>query len=199
MKKIIVLMVPLFVALTTHAATGFFGDNYIVGDGGTFFQTTGPDDGINPQLADGFGSLTAGGTFNIEGFEVNTFEDNGSEITHMNLFWTVDSFTNTHQIQIFPAPAKTGNNRLWQITSGTQNLLDNNGVGALANGNYTFQAYFEGYTNATDTPGNIFLSNGGSNYSAAFTVVPEPSSLALLGIAGGVAGLLALSRHRKRS
>jgi hypothetical protein len=196
MKKII-LMVPLFAALTTHAATGFFGNTYIVGDG-DFYQTTGTDDGVNPQLADGFGSLTAGDTFNIEGFELNTFEDNGSEITHMNLFWTVDNFTNTHQIQINPAPTKTGNNRFWQTTSGTQNLLDNNGVGALTNGNYTFQAYFEGYTNGVDTAGNIFLNNGGSNYSAAFTVVPEPSSLALLGIAGLASGGLVMLKRRKR-
>lgn len=198
MLKSLLLFVTISVAFTAFAGTGFFGNTYIVADS-NFYQTTGTDDGVNPQLSDGFGTLTAGGTFNIEGFELNTFEDNGSEITHMNLFWTVDGFTNTHQIQITPAPAKTGNNRFWQVTSSTQNLLDNNGVGALTNGSYTFQAYFEGYTNGVNTPGNIFLNNGGSNYSSSFTVIPEPSSIIMLGLTGVAAGGLALIKRRKRS
>jgi hypothetical protein len=187
MKKILITLGSLsLLSSFLSAATGFFGNSYVVADGGTFYQAVG-NDGVNPQLSSGFGQLSEGGTFNIEGLELNTFEDNGSEITHMNLFWTVDGFTNTHQIQITPAPAKVGNDRFWQITSGTQNLLDNNGVGQLTQGNYTFQAYFEGFTNGVNTPGNIFLNNGGSNYSAAFEVVPEPSSYALL------AGFLALA------
>jgi hypothetical protein len=187
MKNIFVTLgAATLLSISLNAATGFFGNTYVVADGGTFYQAVGSD-GVNPQLSTGFGQLLEGGTFNIEGFELNTFEDNGSEITHMNLFWTVDGFTNTHQIQITPAPAKTGNDRFWQITSGTQNLLDNNGVGQLAPGNYTFQAYFEGFTNGFNTPGNIFLNNGGSDYSAPFEVVPEPSSYALL------AGFLALT------
>lgn len=180
-------------ASLSPAATGFFSNTYVVGNGGIFYQAVGSD-GVNPQLSAGFGNLNVGGTFNIQGFELNTFEDNGSEITHMNVFWTVNNFTNTHQIQLTPAPAKVGNDRLWKITSGTQNLLTNNGVGALAQGNYTFQAYFEGYTNGVNTSGNIFLNNGGSNYSAAFTVVPEPTT-GLLAL--GSLGAAALIRRRR--
>ncbi len=170
-----------------RAATGFFGNTFFVGDGGTFYDVGSTATG-NPDFSAGLGDLTQGDSFTVGGFELNTFEDNGSEITHMNMFWTVDAFSNVHSVQIFPAPGKVGNNRFWQITSGTQNLLDNNGVGELAAGNYTLQIYFEGYTNGNDTPGNIFLNNGGANYSASFTVVPEPS-ISLLG-ALGVLGLL---------
>jgi hypothetical protein len=184
-------------ALNGFAATGFFGNTFVVADGSTFYEIT--NNTANPKLSDGFGNLLEGGSFNIQGFELNTFEDNGSEITHMNLFWTVDDFTNTHQIQIFPAPTKSGNDRFWQITSGTQNLLNNNGVGSLAQGNYTFKAYFEGYTNANNTPGNIFLNNGGADYSAGFTVIPEPSSIIMLGLTGLAAGGIALLKRRKRA
>lgn len=186
MKKLdIILGVLAISSLSLNAATGFFGNTFVVA-GGTFYDV-GSTATANPDASAGFGQLQEGGSFTIDGFELNTFEDNSSEITHMNMFWTVDGFTNTHQIQIFPAPAKSGNDRFWQVTSGTQNMLDNNGVGQLAEGNYTFQFYFEGYTNGTNTEGNIFLNNGGSNYSASFEVVPEASSFALF------AGLLSLS------
>lgn len=194
-KKIYLTIGFLAAAFTLNGATGFFDNAYVVADSGTFYQFEGTSDGVNPQLNNGFGSLTAGDTFNIQGFEVKTFEDNGSEITHMNLFWTVDDFTTTNQIQINPAPAKDGNNRTWQITSATQNLLDNNGEGALIAGNYTFKAYIEGYTNAINTPGNIYLNNGGSNYSAAFTVVPEPGTYALIACSLGLA-FVAIRRRR---
>lgn len=195
-NKLSLIVVFLTAALSLNGATGFFGNAYIVADGGTFYQFTGTADDVNPQLSAGFGSLAAGGTFNIQGFELNTFEDSGSEITHMNLFWTVDNFATTNQIQIFPAPAKSGNDRFWQISSATQNLLDNNGAGNLIAGTYTFQAYIEGYTNASNTPGNIFLNNGGANYSAAFTVVPEPGSCALL---AGFLGLASVAVRRRRA
>jgi hypothetical protein len=193
MKKIIIGLLAALTAISSiHAATGFFGNTFVIGNSGTFYEIT--NNTANPQLSAGFGNLNEGGTFNIEGFELNTFEDNGSEITHMNLFWTVDGFTNTHQIQIFPAPAKSGNNRFWQITSGTQNMLNNNGIGDLAQGSYTFSAYFEGYTNGTNTAGNIFLNNGGSNYTASFTVVPEPGTYALI---AGMLGLTFVALKRR--
>lgn len=179
MKKTIITLGLIAIAgLSSQAATGFFGNTFVVADSGTFYEIT--NNTANPQLSAGFGNLQEGSTFNVQGFELNTFEDNGSEITHMNMFWTVDGFTNTHQIQIFPAPAKSGNDRFWQITSATQNLLNNNGVGQLAQGSYTFEAYFEGYTNGVDTAGNIFLNNNNNNYSASFTVVPEPSAFGLM-------------------
>lgn len=172
-----------FTAGSAFGATGFFGDHVIVA-GNTNYVAIGSG---TPQLSDGFGSLTQGGVFNIQGFKLNTWEDNGSAITYMNLFWSVDNFATTHQVQIHPAPAKSGNDRFWEIQSATQNLLNNNGVGTLANGNYTFRAFWEGYTNGFNTPGNIFQSNGGSNYTANFTVVPEPTgALACLLIGAGL-------------
>jgi flagellar hook-associated protein FlgK len=183
-----------------QAGTGFFGNIYIVaGDGvNTFYQASGPDDDFNPQLSAGWGTLNQGDNFQIKGFEINTFEFDGSEVQFMNMFWSIDSFVTSNQIQIpiENIPPKDGNNRTWQITSSTQNLLTNGGQGALSNGSYTFQAFFEGYTNAVNTDGNIFENNGTNNYTATFEVVPEPSTYALLGL--GVAfGLWQLRRRRK--
>jgi hypothetical protein len=195
--KSLIAAAAITVASVSQAATGFFGNLYIVaGPSPTFYQAFGPPDGFNPALGN-FGTFNVGDTFNIRGFELNTFEDNGSAVTHMNMFWTVNNFATTHQIQIFPAPNKTGNNRFWQITTASQNLLSNNSPTALGPGSYTFQAYFEGYTNAINTPGNIFWSNSGNNYTASFNVIPEPSTYAAL--AGVVAVGAALVLRRRRS
>ena len=54
-------------------------------------------------------------------------------------------------------------------------------LAGLSNGNYTLELFFSGTTNSGGgaTP-TIFLNNGGANYKATFSVVPEPSSLTLL-------------------
>ena len=51
----------------------------------------------------------------------------------------------------------------------------------LVNGNYTLEVFFAGTTNGLGgAASNIFLNSGGTNYKATFSVVPEPSSFALL-------------------
>ena len=181
-----------------QAATGFFGNIYIVaGDGvNTFYQASGPNDDFNPQLIDGWGTLNQGSGFEIKGFEINTFNDNGSNVTHMNMRWTIDNFDTTNTLTLTPETSFSGNDKFWQLTTGTQNLLTNAGQGVLSNGSYTFQAYFEGFTNGVNTDGNIFESNGGNNYTATFEVVPEPSTYALLGL-GAAFGLWQLRRRVK--
>lgn len=189
--KIVTLMASIvcFTANSVFGATGFWGDHTIAANGQNYLAVG----STTPQLSAGFGSLTQGGVFDIQGFKLNTWEDNGSVITHMTLFWSIDNFATKNQIQIDPAPSKSGNDRFWEVQSATQNLLTNNGVGALTNGSYTFSAYWEGYTNGTNTYGNIFQNNGGSNYTATFTVVPEPTgALACLLIGAGL-----LRRNRR--
>jgi hypothetical protein len=195
--KTLIAAAALSAATVSQAATGFFGNLYIVaGATNTFYQAAGTPDGFNPALAS-FGTFNVGDTFNIRGFELNTFEDNGSVITHMTMNWSIDNFVTTNQIQITPAPPKSGNDRFWQVTTASQNLLTNNTVTSIGPGSYTFQAYFEGFTNGFNTPGNIFLSNGGNNYDATFNVIPEPSTYAAL--AGVVAVCTALVLRRRRS
>jgi hypothetical protein len=189
----------ILINLPTQAATGFFGDTFIIGGEPTvttYYRVTGTPDGVNPQYSAGFGTLLQNGTFQVKGFEINTFQNNGSNVTHMNMFWSIDNWTTSNQIQLTPATSSSGNNKLWQISSSTQNLLTNNNrVSTLDVGSYTFRAYFEGYTNGTDTAGNIYQNNGGANYNTSFTVtVPEPSSASLMAL--GAAGLLALRRRR---
>lgn len=198
-RLLLAAAVAVGISTAAQAATGFFGNIYIVAGNGTntYYQASGTPDGFNPQLSSGWGTLNQGATFDIKGFEINTWNDNGSSVTHMNMFWSIDNFVTSNQLTLTPETSTSGNDKLWQLTTGTQSLLTNNGRGALANGSYTFQAYFEGYTNAVNTAGNIFESNGGANYSASFSVVPEPSTYALLGL-GTAFGLWQLRRRKKQ-
>lgn len=200
MNKIIrLLALAIIITSSSQAATGFFGDIFLIAgtpSTTTFYRMTGANDGVNPQYSAGFGSLLQNGTFQIKGFEINTFQDNGSNVTHMNMFWSIDNFATSNQITLTPATSTSGNNKFWQISSSTQNLLTNSGrVSTLSVGSYEFRAYFEGYSNAVNTAGNIFENNGGANYVTSFNVaVPEPSSASLISL--GAAGLLALRRRR---
>jgi hypothetical protein len=210
MKKQIAAIVIGFVALTTasQAATGFFSYLYVVtnlnGAGNVFNQVrtgstpgtgaaSGYDltsDGVNPQFLN-FGSLSSSSNLTIKGFEYKTFNDNSSSVTFANLYYRIyptgsptGSFT---QIQTNSPISASGNNKTWQVTNGSANLLS-----GLSNGNYTMEIYTESYTNGVNTAGNIFGFS--SNPTATFTVVPEPTTWVLL--AGGLTTLMVYRRRR---
>lgn len=84
------------------------------------------------------------------------------------------------------------NNDRWIIpTASSPNVL----AGLTAGGNYQLEVYLHGKYNGG---GEFFANNGGNNYVAAFTAVPEPASFALgLGLVGMTT--LALRRRRHNS
>lgn len=77
----------------------------------------------------------------------------------------------------------TGDMR-WSDESLSVNLLS-----GLSPGTYVLESY--GYANST--AGDQYANNGGPNYGATFTVVPEPSTFVLAGIS--LAGLLLFRRR----
>lgn len=86
-----------------------------------------------------------------------------------------------------PYLSSTAANDVWQNTTGTEVASDKPA------GTHTVSVFFR----ATRDGGSSYVwdSNGGANYTASFTVVPEPSTMALLGL--GVGGLLVAIRRRK--
>lgn len=82
----------------------------------------------------------------------------------------------------------------WDTTGSTVNLLSS----VSTPGTYRLTVYFESNGSWWNGSSQQFFgispdNNGGSNYSATFTAIPEPSSASLLVL--GAAGLLA---HRRR-
>lgn len=209
MKRILLSLLITALAPVAHAATGFFDGMYVItslnSGGNVYYQAingTTPGSGAasgHNLTPDGFnstfatlGTFTGSDTLELKGFEYKTFNDNGSNVTHANLYYRIfptgsptGAFT---QVQTNSPSNVSGNNKTWLVTNGTTNLLS-----GLSNGSYTMEVYTESYTNGVNTAGNIFGFQSGQNATATFTVVPEPSRVLLLG-----AGLLGLVMRRRR-
>lgn len=210
-KTLLSIALTAAISVSAQAATGFFNHLYVItnldGAGNVFDQVrtgttpgTGAaqgydlaSDGTNPQFLS-FGTLNSSSNLTIKGFQYQTWNDNGSDVTFANLYYRIyttgspsGSFTN---IQTNTPLSISGNNKVWEVTSGITNLLS-----GLANGNYTMEIYTESYTNAINTAGNIFGFQAGTNPTATFTVVPEPSTLALIGLGALAFGIRARSRR----
>ena len=173
-----------FVAASAQATTGVYG-GYIVldinGGGDTFYELENPNDNTTPS----FGGTNLG-TFDpdvnslfFSGGEALTFKNSGGDVTGASIYYRVyptgnpsGSFLGTNLPFAANIGGTAGNeDQRWQSLAPNDNLLF-----GLAPGTYTLETYVD----ATTNEGTRFLNNGGSNYQASFTVVPEPSSLALL-------------------
>jgi hypothetical protein len=185
-KKLALALVcsAVFIAASAQATTGIFG-GYIVldinGAGDTFYRLENPGDTTNPAF-----NGTNLGTFDpdvnslfFSGGEALTFKNSGGDVTGAAIYYRIfetGNPTGSFNSANLPFAANIGGtagneDQRWQSFAPNDNLLF-----GLAPGNYTLQTYVD----ATTNEGTRFLNNGGANYSASFTVVPEPSSLSLL-------------------
>lgn len=184
-------------SVSLFGAADFFGDGFFVlnlnGAGNVFYDLNPPTATGNPDFGGAFlGAFnpTLGDSLIINGAEFNTFQDGGDDVSLVNLNYRIFSgaapgFSNFSVDFV----SQAGNNKFWQSTTESINALS-----GLLNGTYTFEVYGD----ATTTPGTRFFNNGGANFVATFTVVPEPSTLTLL--AGpAILGALFYARRRRAS
>jgi hypothetical protein len=142
-------------------------------------------------FVDGINTLT------LEGGSLLTFKNTsaGQDVSQADLFYAiyaVGSTAGTFTDVSLPfnednVAGNTGDQR-WAIESGSTNLL-----AGLNPGTYVIDVY----GNAQSTGGTLYESNGGANFAAEFTVVPEPSTYAMM--AGGLIALVAFQRLRRKS
>lgn len=145
------------------------------------------------------GSFALGSTLQIGG-QQKSFKNGGTDVTAHNLFWKVTGgFTGVgmpFQWNQGDGGAPSGLNnpgdQQWggdvQGANGSL-VLSGNVLSGLSAGNYTLEVYSEISTNNL---GNIANNNGGANYKASFTVIPEPASAVL-----GLLGTAILLRRRR--
>ncbi|MGZ5021294.1 MAG: PEP-CTERM sorting domain-containing protein [Chthoniobacterales bacterium] len=147
------------------------------------------------------------------GGQEKSFKNNGTDVTGHFLGWRVysgapsGSFANIG----YPfqwnsgdpgAPGNLGNvgDQQWgtdvEGANGTNAAV--NILTGLAPGTYTLEVFSFINTNSVDAPAQIFNNNGGANYTATFTVVPEPSTLTLLAGPGLLGAWFFVRRRRAK-
>jgi hypothetical protein len=201
MKTKSIVFISLLTAASAHAATGIFGSHVEV-----FTTTATIYKGENYGTASNFEGANLG-TFNLSDTlifgqaQINTFKDPnaGEDVTGGEMQYRVYKTTSTpgsFSTQTFgfqqniPFTDIAGNSangfgdQLW----GNTNDIDLLALATEGNGDYTIEIFFK----ASTSLGDRFSNNGGNNFKATFTVVPEPSTALL-----GALGTLALMRRRR--
>ncbi len=128
-----------------------------------------------------------GNSLLFNGAQLKTFEDNGDVVSSSDINYRIYSGAPSGSFNFVNLPqlgAKVGNDRVWEEAAAGVNVLS-----GLLNGNYFLQVYGHASTNL----GDQYVNNGGSNYAASFSVVPEPASLGLIGL--GALGMLRRRKH----
>ena len=201
MKKILVLLSVFTLAFTSHlqAAAGIFGGYVGISANTAPISWFNLNNGFTNPGAGNFAganlgsyNLTLGNTLSLAGAESLTFKNGGSNVTGTALNY-----------RIYPTGAPTGSfvpeargftanatfadaagnsfsgagDQKWAGNAGA--TIPVNLLSGLSNGNYTLEVFLSG---TTSTDGPIFRNAGGTNFAGTFTVVPEPSSLALIGL-----------------
>lgn len=193
------------------AASGIFGAHIGITQGGS--QTiAGGITGTTGDTRDEFQSpfilsiadLNLGDSLTISAAEVLTFKDGSSDVTGAELNYRVYASGST-------AGSFTAVSIGWSSNRPFTDLLGNNYGGSgggdqswgnisstpdiaagLSAGSYVLEVFWK----VTSSDGDHHVNNNGNNYTASFSVVPEPSTFALL---AGLAGLAAIALRRRKA
>jgi len=188
MRKLIVLLVAL-VAASAMGATGWYSD-YIIVSG---VQNLGSNGGYlwiggDPSYGSAFDGFNLGNVPQA-GFSVGADMRYWSDTQDRDggaFYWQLEGATSPNEV-IWTQTFLGGND--YQGTSATSTSIGN----GASLGQHTLTVWAKSW-GTTEVPGDSWLNNGGANYSATFTTVPEPTTLVLIG--AGIAGLLAFRRRR---
>lgn len=135
------------------------------------------------------------------GGQQKSFKNGGTDVTSHSTFWRITELAGAFTQVSMPfqwnfgdggAPAGLNNpgDQQWggdtQGANGNPLEISSNVFAGLLNGTYTLEVYSQITT--TSPADTLFTNNGGANYKATFTLVPEPSRAMFLGF--GLAGLI---------
>jgi hypothetical protein len=186
----LIAAVVIFAAGNTYAASGIFESYGIVKiNASTSYYDMQAATGNPDFQGASFGSFdtSVGNTLTLVGGEIKTFKNGLSNVTGAFFDYRVFKVGNTPGSFIeFSLPFDSnigGGDQKWDNTGENVNLLT-----GLSNGNYTLEVF----ARATSSDGTHFSNNGGANFKASFTVIPEPSAALL----GGISMLAMLRRRR---
>lgn len=203
MKKTIYSLIGIGLMTCAHGASGIFGTGTVLTNNGTstFYQTTllgdarhAPSGSSPTQNSTGLGGLdlgtfdsSLGNTLVLNGAGVLTFKNGTDDITGARLYYSIDGGSEATIGLGFNENIGGGDQR-WYSDGSSVDVLS-----GLANGAHTLTVRYEADFTFSGGGGTHHANAGGSNFTATFTTVPEPSSAALLGLGG----LALIMRRRK--
>jgi len=215
MKKLLIAAVAsIAFSSGAFAGVGIFGSYIGInanGGGNTWYGAQEWGGNPTPDFQGGnFGSINyvSGGSLVISAYQVQTYKFDAGDITGANLYYRVykqgdtpGSFSsaivagfisNSPFTAANGSTANGGGDQNWGLGVGSYaNLL----TGVNSTGTWNVEIYFD----ATSNEGTQFSNNGGANYIATFTAVPEPSTYALLAMGAVALGGYAMRRRRRVS
>lgn len=202
-KSTLAALTAVLITGFAHGATGIFGSHLEIFASTSTATTTTiyKGEGGTPPNFDGatLGTFNLTDVLNISRSEISTWKNGSSDVTGGNLNYRVYltggsqgsflsqsyGFKSNGGINFGGQTLETPGDQLWGSNTSINVMNLTNG-----NGNYTLEVFFRSTT--ANNEGDRFSSNGGNNFKASFTVVPEPTSSAL-----GLIGAVLLLRRRR--
>ncbi len=206
------LLLPLFAVVVTGSVA--FGDAGIYDPfaivNGTFYDLGAAT--VNPDYQGSFlGSFGTASSLSLGG-QQKSYKNTGTDVTGHQLDWRIWQGTPSGTFNVVnysfqwnsgdagaPGNLNSPGDQQWGTNvegANASNGAINISLAGFTPGTYTLELFSLISTNGVNASPTIFNNNGGANYTATFTVVPEPSSLALL--AGpGVLGAWFFIRRRR--
>jgi len=185
MRKLIVMLLLVLAASSVMAALGWFAEYILVS----------PNSGADVWYYIGDGTEPIGSQF--DSADLGTFSEGltlefGADIRYWSdsqdrdggaFYWVIDGGTSPNEV-IWTHTYLGGNDFLGTEPT-THDVASGLGVGA-----HTVSIWAKSWGTGQ---GDSWLNNGGANYNATFTIIPEPTTMILVGL--GVAGLLVYRRR----
>ncbi|MDG1241259.1 MAG: PEP-CTERM sorting domain-containing protein [Opitutae bacterium] len=212
MKKITLILGAAAIAVSSlSAASGIFGTGVVISNNGTstLYESTLLGDarhapnGFTPTLNTvGFNGFNLG-TFDtttsdslvLNGGSVLTYKNDTDNISGASVFYSINGAAFTEITLGFNEDNVNGSggDQRWYSEESSVDLLS-----GLSSGNHTIAVMYEApftYTGGGGGSGTHAENNGDSNFTANFTVVPEPGTCALI---AGLFGMTFVALRRRQ-
>lgn len=184
MKQFILVISLCVASFEVFGGAGFY-DSFAIVDGNFFDLSAGT---VNDDLQGAnLGNIDLNTGTLFLGGQSKTFKNNGSDVTGVAIFYrfyqgaasgAFSQISYSFQWNNGDAGAPSGLNnsgdQQWgtdaQGANGSDVAVDILNGATLMTGTYTLEVYMRVTTNGVDASGEIFDNNGGSNYTATFTI-----------------------------